>query len=333
MASPGLLHAFDPPVAVPLRGLQQASRLGWHRTVKEKQAVDKQSIVAAMRTVFGAHRALVAVMVILAALAGNLHACTLWGAAGNDASGGTLISKNRDWAPDHTEVLKMRRSSKGYAYFGLYAEGGAEPGIKAGVNEKGLTVITASAGSIPKDRRANQAGKHGVIAALLSGYANCDEVLAKKDAIFHSARTMFVMISDRRKIVLVEVGLAGKYALKTVDRGFVVHTNHFLEKPLSEFNIKIGPSTAARLERIGDLMKTSPRPYSLDSLAAMSKDQHAGPDNSLWRTGSKERTLASWIVATPARGAATLRVVIANPGQKEETRVLVLNERFWRETK
>ena len=214
----------------------------------------------------------------------------------------------------------------------MYAEGGAEPGIKAGVNERGLTVVTASAGSIPKDR-LNQPGKRGVISALLSSCANCDELLARKDITFPSARTMFVMASDRRKIVVVEVGLEGKYALKVVDHGFVTHTNHFLEPVLAEFNFRIGLSSATRLRRIDELMKALPSPYGLDVVAAMSKDQHDGPDNSLWRTGSKERTLASWIVATPAQGAPKLRVVIANPGQKEETRVLALDEKFWSETR
>jgi isopenicillin-N N-acyltransferase like protein len=273
-----------------------------------------------------------AVAACFVAIGGDLHACTLWGAAGGDASGGTILAKNRDWAPDHTQVLKMHRG-KGYAYFGLYAEGGGEPGIKCGVNEHGLSVITASASSIPKDRRASQPGKHGIISTILSGCASCDEVLAKKDAIFPSSRTMFVMISDRRKIVLVEVGLDGKYVLKTADSGAVVHTNHFLEPALGEFNIKIGPSSATRLARIGELMKTSPRPCRLDAMAGISRDQHDGPDNSLWRTGSKERTMASWIIETPPQGAPKLRVVIANPGQKEETSTLVLDEQFWRTIK
>ncbi len=156
-----------------------------------------------MKTRYDALRlcAVAAGMALFAAIPGRLCACTLWGAAGSDASGGTIISKNRDWAPDHTQVLKLRRSTKGYSHFGLYAVGGTEPGIKAGVNEKGLTVITASASS------------------------------------------------------------------------------------------------------------------------------------SLWRTGKNSRTLASWIVETPAQGAPKLRVVIANPEQKEETHVLVLDQRFWRETK
>jgi hypothetical protein len=265
--------------------------------------------------------------------ASDLNACTLWGAAGTNAAGGTIISKNRDWKPDHTQVLKMRRGGKGCAYFGLYAEGGTEPGIKEGVNEKGLTVITSSASSIPKSMRDNQPGKHGVISALLSGYANCNEVLAKKDAIFPNARTMFVMISDRKKILMVEVGLEGKYALRTVENGPVVHTNHFLEKKLAEFNIKIGSNSATRLERIAHLMKVPSKPCTTESFAVMSKDQHDGPDKSLWRTGKNERTLASWIVETPAHGAPKLRVVIANPGQQEETRAFILDQKFWRETR
>ena len=69
-------------------------------------------------------------------------ACTLWGAAGAAANGGTLISKNRDWAPDHHQVLKKVHPKKGWAYFGLYAEGNGDAGLKAGVNEKGLTIVS-----------------------------------------------------------------------------------------------------------------------------------------------------------------------------------------------
>jgi len=263
--------------------------------------------------------------------ADSLRACTLWGVAGTNVAGGTIISKNRDWKPDHTQVLKMRRGAKGYAYFGLYAENGTEPGIKEGVNEKGLTVITASASSIPKSIRDNQPGKHGVISRLLSGYANCDEVLAKQDAIFPNTRAMFVMISDRKQILVVEVGLEGKYALKTIENGSVVHTNHFLEESLAEFNIKIGSSSATRFERITHLMKTPSKPCTMDSFVTISRDQHDGPDKSLWRTGKNERTLASWIVEAPARGAPKLRVVIANPGEQEQTQTFILDHKFWRE--
>lgn len=278
-------------------------------------------------------RVIFAFVAATALISANLNACTLWGAAGKDASGGTIISKNRDWAPDHTQELKMRRGGKGYAYFGLYAAGNDEPGIKAGVNEKGLSVITASASSIPKSQRDNQPGKQGVISRLLSGYATCDEVLSKKDEIFPNTRTMFIMISDRKKILMVEVGLKGKYAVKTISTSPVGHTNHFLEKSLAEFNIKIGTSSPKRLERITQLLKMLQKPFTTESFATISRDKNDGPDNSLWRTGKSSCTLASWIVETPASGAAKLRVVIANPGEKEQTLSFVLDQKFWRETK
>lgn len=274
-----------------------------------------------------------ACLAVLVFASASLDACTIWGAAGTDASGGTIVSKNRDWKPDHTQVLKFCRGGEGHDYFGLfsvYAEKSAEPGVAAGVNEKALTVFTAAAGCVPRSMWKNRSGKRGVTTTLLSGYATCDEVLEKREALFPSARPGFVMISDRKKILMVEVGLDGKYAIKTIENGFVTHANHFIEKTLEEFNIAPGESSPTRLDRITHLMNRAPKPCGTESFAVMSKDQHDGPDNSLWRTGKVARTLASWIVETPARGAPKLRVVIANPGQQEQIHYLVLDDDFWR---
>lgn len=264
--------------------------------------------------------------------AGRLDACTLWGAVVTNAPGGTLLSKNRDWKPDQTQELKLQHPENGYAYFGLYAVGGTEPGIKAGVNEKGLTVVTASASCIPADKKGSQPGRRGVISRILSGCASCDDVLAKKEAFFSQARTMFVMISDREKLLVVEIGLEGKYALKTVDRGFAAHTNHFLEPELTAFNFAASAGSAVRLKRITQLLETPGQTCTVEAFAALSRDRHDGPDNSLWRTGNGKntRTLASWIVETPAAGAPKLRVVLADPGRPEETHTFVLDQAFWR---
>jgi hypothetical protein len=54
-----------------------------------------------------------ALVMFLGLLPMRSNACTLWGVAGQDASDGTIVSKNRDWKPDHTQVLKMRRDEKG----------------------------------------------------------------------------------------------------------------------------------------------------------------------------------------------------------------------------
>ncbi len=281
--------------------------------------------------------AVVAISVCLAVLLGDsadLKACTLWGAAGSDASGGTIVLKNRDWKPDHVQVLKMHRGEKGYAYFGICTvyPGKSPEGLAAAVNEKGLSVFTAAAGCIPKSMWEDRPVKRDFVKGLLSDYATCDEVLAKKDAIFPALRPAFVMIADRKMILMVEVGLDGKYAVKAVENGVVAHSNHFLDKSLTEFNFKVEETSLTRFDHITQLLKTGRRPFNTESFAVMSKDQHDGPNNSLWRTGPVARTLATWIVETPARGAPKLRVVIANPGQEEQTHSFVLDEKFWKET-
>ncbi len=260
----------------------------------------------------------------------SLNACTLWAAAGDDASGGTIISKNRDWKPDHTQVLRMHRSRKGYDYFGLYAEGNNEPGLKAGVNERGLTVITATAGAISKATRDAQPGKGSLSTSLLADYASCDEMLANQEKVFANRRPTFLMMADRRKVLMLEVGLKGRYAVKVVASGTLAHSNHYLEPSLAEFNLTVGASSTARLDRISHLLASSPKPFDTASFAAMSKDQHDGPNNSLWRTGQGSRTLSSWIVETPAQGAPKLRVLMANPGKPEQMQTFTLDKQFWK---
>lgn len=268
----------------------------------------------------------------LGALLPTGRACTLWGAAGADAGGGTIVSKNRDWAPDHVQVLKISRPAKGHAYFGLYAQGNNAPGIKQGVNEKGLAVMTADAGSLPKKIRDAQPGRGGLMTTLLTGYASCAEVLAAKDTLFTNRRPVFMLIADRRQILVLEIGLHGRYTLESVTSGPVVHANHFLNPAMREFNHRIGKSSAARAQRITELLQQKPPPYDAACFAEMSRDRQNAPDNSLWRDGQGSHTLSSWIVESPAVGPPRLRVTIANPGQVEVTHHLVLDDHFWQQS-
>ncbi|HSA13084.1 MAG TPA: carcinine hydrolase/isopenicillin-N N-acyltransferase family protein [Candidatus Paceibacterota bacterium] len=256
--------------------------------------------------------------------------CTLWGAAGGDAGGGTIISKNRDWKPDHVQVLKVRRDGK-YAYLGLYAEGNKEPGIKQGVNEKGLCVTTASASSIPKATRDAQIGKSGLMTTLLAEYASCDQILADKEKLFSNRKPSFLMISDRKQILMLEEGLEGHFAVKVVKTGTVTHSNHYLEPSLAEYNQKIGESSTTRLDRISELIQAARRPLDISSFAEMSLDRHDGANNSLWRTGTNGCTLSSWILQSPVSGPPTLRVLIVNPGKPEELESFVLDKKFWKQ--
>ena len=266
---------------------------------------------------------------ILALVSHPTIACTLWAVAGQDANGGTLISKNRDWKPDHTQKLKLVRSRKGFDYFGLYAEGNDEPGLKAGVNEKGLTIISASV-NLPKKVLENQPGKRGVMSRIMETYASVDALSADADQVFSSARASYFLVADGKKILVAEVGLEGKYSVKVVESGTTTHTNHYLDPGLAVlYNDKVGLSSTTRLARINELLAQAPRPFSVAEFAWISRDRHDGEDNSLWRSG-KSKTLASWIIESPASGAPKLRVLIANPDEAETLQEFVLDEAFWK---
>lgn len=267
---------------------------------------------------------------LAAAMACPVPACTLWAAAGPQASGnGTLLSKNRDWVPGQRQALKYDFPSHGIPYFGLYAVDGLDPGIKNGVNQQGLSVVTASASSIPHKMRASQPGKHGILRRILSHYGSVDELAAHADELFPHARAMFLMASDRHKILVAEIGLQGRYAYKVLDRGVAAHTNYYLDKTLADFNVKIGRSSATRYARVSELLAQSPGPYTVARYAAISRDHHDGPDDSLWRDGRREATLSSWIIDSPAQGPQTLRVVLENPGVPETVQSFTLDQAFW----
>ena len=256
------------------------------------------------------------------------NACTLWAAAGPEANGGTLLAKNRDWKPDHRQTLKRVRSQNGLAFFGLYTQDNDDPGIKAGINEKGLSIVVA-ASNIPKKLRHTQPGKHGVISMILEKYASVDALLADAEKVFSVARANYYLISNHHQMLMAEIGLNGKFQLTRVENGLLTHTNHYLDPTLATiYNTKTRDSSTLRLQRINQLLADAARPYSITQFIDMSRDTKNGPDNSLWRSG-KTKTMASWIVETPIDGAPHLHVVIANPNEKETTYNEVLDASFW----
>lgn len=264
----------------------------------------------------------------IAALAPSSAACTLWAVAGSGANGGTIISKNRDWKPDHTQFLKRVRSGRGFAFFGLYTEGNDVPGIKAGTNEKGLTIVDAST-NLRRKTLQRQPGKRGIMTMILEKYASIEDLLTDADRVFSSARAGFFLIADRQKVLVAEVGLDGKYSLRQVENATTAHTNHYLAPELAAiYNDNIGKSSTTRLARINQLLAEASPSLSAAQFVVMSRDQHDGPDDSLWRTG-KSMTLASWIVESTPHKAPRLHVIVANPNEKEVVHDYVLDETFW----
>ncbi|MEN2424543.1 carcinine hydrolase/isopenicillin-N N-acyltransferase family protein [Chromobacterium vaccinii] len=253
-------------------------------------------------------------------------ACTLWGAAGAASVDGTLLAKNRDWKPDHVQSLRLRHPEHGYAYLGLYADNGREPGIKAGVNEKGLAVVGAEASSLPRELRTDSA-RHGVLTRLLRDYGSLDEVAAAADKLFPQTRPVFLLLADASGLMQVEVGQHGRYQLSRQRNGTLAHTNHYSNLSLLDGAQKIGPSSKARLARIQFLLDQRPS-HALAEFERLSQDHHDGPDNSLWRDG-REHTLAGWQMALPVGEPPRLHLVLANPGEHTLERDYALDAAFW----
>lgn len=260
------------------------------------------------------------------------QACTLWAAAGTEANQGTMLAKNRDWKPDHQQRIEISQPAEGYRYLALIAEDAEAPGMKAGVNEAGLSIVSASS-NIPKRLRMHQPGKHGVMRDILQHYASLNELKPEAEQLFKSARAGFFLLADHRQLMQVEVGLNGQVDIKTLSQGHLAHTNHYLNEALaSQFNQHISQSSRVRYHRVNALLDSIKPPYTAQDFIRISQDQHDGADNSLLRTG-KEHTLASWLLISPAEGNPELRIVLRNPQQAEQMYHWTLDAHFWEQAK
>lgn len=244
---------------------------------------------------------------------GESGACTLWAAAGETAGGGTILAKNRDWYPNHRQILKQVHPDGGYAYLGIYAENKkVYSGFKAGINEKGLSIVNASASSIPRTERKEMGYTWKVMEHVLARCASVGDALSYLSTV---QGPRFLLLADRKEIAQVEIG---PYGLKRVERkanGTLYHTNHYKEFPLTLFNELPGESSRVRNGRIGEILQKKSR-WTMDDFIIVTSDQAAGADDSIFRTGStkkSEKTIASWVVRIPPEGAPELYVRLLNP--------------------
>jgi hypothetical protein len=245
-------------------------------------------------------------------------ACTLWGAAGDRvAGGGTLIAKNRDWAPNQQHELVILRPAEGHRSVALMALGGDEPGVKAGVNEKGLAIVSATASQVPSAERKSVQQRKGLIHHLLTTCVSVADVLQQLD-LMH--RPVFYLVADRKEIAVVEVAPDGQLSVRRASSGTLHHTNHYCAIEPGDSMRKPGASSRQRYGRIEALLNDAPGPFTPEDFIRFSEDRNAGPDNSIWRTGStpdRHRTLAAWLVTIPASGSPGIYLKTADPGQPE----------------
>ena len=268
---------------------------------------------------------LIAITLLLTA---PVEACTLFAANGSVVDdGGTLLVKNRDWEPNQHQVIKFVPSKDGYSYFGLYAEGTAA-GMKAGINEKGLTVVSATAGSIPSKERKNMPNKAGSLTKLLKECASVEEALTRTD-LFLGPKIL--MLADKKSVATIEIGPEGKFSIDQKENDYICHANHYVAEDMLNFNKKIGQSSEKRYERICQLLDDASSPFSLDVFLNFSNDRNDGPDNSIFRLGSNPantRTMAVWAVKIPLDSSPEVYVRILNPNEDEKIIKIVAGDFF-----
>ncbi len=214
---------------------------------------------------------------------GLVLGCTLFGAQGNRVQdGGAILVKNRDWRPEYQEMRLVQGTL--YRFYGLY--GGTEDTmtLKGGANEKGLAVFSASASVIPAAQRAAMGKKTGCIKRMLGTCATVEEALDKTAAW---GGPKFFLLADATELAYVEVGKNNQIAVKRQKNGTLAHTNFYLSQEFQQLNLKAGVSARHRYARIESLLDSQHTPYRLDDLLPYSTDRSDGPDNSIWREGSR----------------------------------------------
>jgi isopenicillin-N N-acyltransferase-like protein len=259
----------------------------------------------------------------------NANACTLFSATGGRvAEGGTIIAKNRDYNQNCWTYMEPVIPKHGYRYLSLssYKKGKIKRG-KAGVNEKGLVVVTASTSILPKEMRQ---GPGGLTSRLLRKCASVDEAIAHKSEM-EGLRPNFYLLADARSSALIEIAPGGKVVIQKIEEGVLAHTNHYLSDQLQEFNLKNYPGSTIRLNRVRQLLKNTPD-LTVQDFELATQDRAAGPDDSLFRIGSKNyRTLATLIVLLPLDGPPQLKLKLYNQNENEKSTDLLLDQRFWQQ--
>lgn len=253
----------------------------------------------------------------------RVEACTLWASAGDSVvGGGTIISKNRDWLPDHQQQLRLF-TQNGYRYLTLYADGNKFPGNKAGINEKGFAVVSASPPSY-LDKPENFAGKTGM-RTLLSRYDSVASAIDALEAGKWVCGPEFLVLSDRKEIVCIEFGINGSYdVISRTSSGSVYHTNHYLSQSFIALNQGALANSQSRYNKIKGLLEKKEK-YDVKDF------QQYSADSVLWRLGAtptSTRTMSSWIIRQSPEGEAVLYLKMSNPGKTVKDYEFPLDDLF-----
>lgn len=259
------------------------------------------------------------------------HACTLFGATGSAVQwGGTLMVKNRDWRPEYQEMRLVQGPV--YRYYGLYGGNEEKMGLRGGVNEGGLAVFSAAASVLPQKERFTMGKPTNVLSKLLG---RCNTVQQALDTVKIWGGPKFLLIGDATELAYVEVGSEGRIKVRREKNTTLAHTNHYLSPEFLDLNKKKAVSSHTRYGRITELLAQETQSLTLDKVMELARDQHDGPDNSIWRTGSREdgpQTLATFGVWLHPNAKPDVSLVIRySPEDQGEEDVYQLDgEELWK---
>lgn len=232
--------------------------------------------------------------------------CTLFAVTGDGwgKNESTFIIKNRDWRPEKQELRVIKSSGK-LSYVGIFGEAPWEAEgwwTTSGINEKGLVIIISAASSVPAtEETKNLWVPGGVVAPLLANCSSVDEALQQDQWLTYPQN---LLLADNKEIALVEIGPNGEKNIRRTSKGYLAHTNHYLENP--EWNLRTPTlSSIMRQERIEELLQNGQNPYNRKELLEFARDHVGSANSSIFRTGETEkstRTISTFAVEIPKNG-------------------------------
>ncbi len=256
-------------------------------------------------------------------------ACTLFTAKGSMVGDrGVLIAKNRDNSKNLVTELRFVAPEKGFRFLGLF-DPEADGYVVSGINEKGLTVVNASATSLPDEKR--NVATEDLTDRILTTFSSVDGVL-HEEAMFAASHPAFYILADTAKIAVVEVAPGGKISLRSTADGILTHTNHYLDRKFSGSNERPTPGSRKRLDRINGLLAGSRLPLGFEQFILLTEDKSGTGNDSIRQAcgdSKKVCTLATWVAFLPREGFPELYVKIVKPGHTDEIRRFTLDAPFW----
>ena len=223
--------------------------------------------------------------------------------------GTPLLAKNRDL--EYGDALgegllvegKIAYRFKGFSFRDIPNE------VTQGVNERGLCLAYVFImidkpgweddwrpipGATAPQRKIGALGRE-----ILSGCARVDEAVSYVMEQAAQGRCVggTILFADPEKAVVVEA-TDDEFAIRRLDSGLAVHTNHFLRLPDLGPAPDRYPSSYLRRVRALDLLAARPA-IGPEALAEVLSDHHAGPsEDSICRHGASENPLGHFTAAS-----------------------------------